>query len=241
LRVNDNPGFPDEVAGVVVQVGIVLDQVDDADKDLEEAAIPAVIEGLKVLLDVRQLHQVDDGLRRFKNLLLDADTVHVEDAGEHAVSDEFLVGHDFRAVEGGQDVDEELAGCGEVAHDESVDALVDLEFVLAFPVAALFEQFVALVDVLLDLVVVLQFEVDADEFEGDVHLLADLDGAFEGEVEGLDGFGVFGVVVVELGLLEQGVTHLGLSEVLLCVLDLGVLVGQQLFERFFNVHDLNYF
>jgi len=31
-------------------------------------------------------------------------------------------------------------------------------------------------------VVVFEFEVDADEFEGDVHLFADFDGALQGKV-----------------------------------------------------------
>lgn len=224
-----------------MQVGISFDQVDDAHEHLEEAAVPAVVERLEVVLDVGQLHEVDDGLGGFEDLLLDADSVHVEDAGEDAVGDQFFVGHHFGAVEGGDDVDEELAGCGEVPHDEAVYALVDLQLVLAFPVAALLQQLIAFVDVLLDFVIILQLEVDADELEGDVHLLADFDGPLESQVVCVDGFGVLGVIVVELGFCQEGVTHLGLAKVLLGVLYLGVLLLKQLLKGFLNVHDLNYF
>lgn len=236
LRVDDHSGLPDEVADVMAQVGIALDQFDDFEEDLEELPVPAVVEGLEVLLDVWQFHEVDYGLRGLEHFLLDADAVHVEDAGEHAVGDQLFVGHHFGAVEGGQHIDEEFAGGREVADDQAVDALVDLELVLALPVAALLEQLVALVDVLLDLVVVLQHQVDAHQLERDVHLLADLDGALQGQVVGLDGELVLLVLVVELGLGQQGVPDLGLAEVLLRVLDLGVPLLQELLKGLLNIH-----
>lgn len=89
--------------------------------------------------------------------------------------------------------------------------------------------------------VVFEFEVDADEFEGDVHLFADFDGALQGKVVCLDCFRVLRVVVVDLCLCQKCVTNLGLTEVLLGVLYLCVFLLQQLLKSFLNVHDLNYF
>jgi hypothetical protein len=134
-----------------------------------------------------------------------------------------------------------LAGFWEIAYDEAVDAFVYFKFVFALPVSALFEQGVAFVDVLFYLGVVLLQEVDRDEFEGDVHFLADFDGVFQGQVVGCDGLWETFVVVVELGLGEQGVADLGLAEVVFGVFDFEVEVGQQFVEGLLDLHDLNYF
>jgi hypothetical protein len=164
---------------MVMQEGVVFDQIDDSHENLEKAAIPKVVEGLKIVLDIRQLHQIDDSFRRFKDLLLDADSVHVKDAGKHAIGDQFFIGHHFGAVECGEDINKQFASSCEISDNKSVDAFVDFEFVLTFPVSSLLEEFVALIDIFLDLVVIFQFEVDADQFERDVHLLSDFDGALE--------------------------------------------------------------
>lgn len=101
LWVYDDSGFPDEIASVVVEVRVVLDQINYSYKHLEEAAVPAVVERLNVVIDIWKLHQIDDSFRRVKYFLLDADSVHVENSSQHAVSDQFLVAHHFWAVEGG--------------------------------------------------------------------------------------------------------------------------------------------
>lgn len=129
-----------------------------------------------------------------------------------------------------------MAGCGEVADDESVDAFVDFEFVFAFPVSALLEEAVALVDLFLDLVGLVEGQVDGDQFEGDVHLLADLDGLLQGQVVGVDGRGVLLVVVEQFCLGQQCVSYFCFSEVVLCVFDFAVFVCEKFFEGFLDVH-----
>ncbi len=64
LWVDDDSGFPDEIASVVVEVGVILDRINDPYKYLEEAAVSAVVEWLNVVIDIRKLHQIDDGFRR---------------------------------------------------------------------------------------------------------------------------------------------------------------------------------
>jgi hypothetical protein len=198
--------------------------------------VAAVVESFDEGFNFGQLHEVDNGFGGFEDLLFEAGAVHVEEAGEDAVGDEFLVGHDFGAVEGGDDFDEEGASFLEVAHDKPVDALVDLQFVLAFPIAALLEQCVAFLDILLDLGVVVQFQIDRDELEVDVHLLTDLDCLLQRQLVGSDRLVELLVVVVQFGLGKKAVSNLGLSEILFCIFYFGVFFGEELLEGFLDLH-----
>ena len=49
------------------------------------------------------------------------------------------------------------------------------------------------------------------------------------------------MVVVKFGLGQEGVPHLSLAEVLLCILDFEVLLCQQFVERFLDVHRFELF
>lgn len=106
LRVDDHPGLADEVSGVVAQIRVVLDQLDHLQEDLEELPVSAVVEGLQIFLHIGQFHEVNYGLGGLQHFLLDADAIHVEDSGQHAVGHQFFVGHDLRTVEGRQHIDE---------------------------------------------------------------------------------------------------------------------------------------
>lgn len=223
------------------RVGVVSDHFDDGHEQSEELSVAAVVEGFEVLLDLGQFLQVDYCFGGLEDFLLDAGAVHVENTCQDAVGDQFFVAHDLGAVEGGDDLHEETAGLLEVPHDQPVDPLVDLQLVLALPVATLLEKAVALVDVVLDLGVVVEDEVDGDELEGDVHLFANLDGLLQGQVVGLDGLVVLLVLVEQLSLGQKGVPDFCLAEVLLSVLDFEVGLSQQLVESFLDVHDSNYF
>jgi hypothetical protein len=66
------------------------------------------------------------------------------------------------------------------------------------------------------------FEVDGDEFEGDIHFFADLDCFFEREVVGGNGFVEFIVVMVEFSLGKESVSYFCFSEILFCVFDFEV-------------------
>lgn len=63
LRVYDNSGFPDEVSGVIVEVGVSLDEFNDFDEGKEELTISTVVKRLKVFLDIWQLHKINYGFR----------------------------------------------------------------------------------------------------------------------------------------------------------------------------------
>ena len=60
-------------------------------------------------------------------------------------------------------------------------------------------------------------EIDGDEFECNIHFLADFDCFFECEVVGVDGLCIVLIVVVELCFLEKCVSDFSLAEVLFCV------------------------
>lgn len=89
---------------------------------------------------------------------------------------------------------------------------------------------------------VVLLEIDVDETESDVHLLADLNGFLEGEVEGGDGFFQAVVIFVEFGFGEKGVSYFCLAEVLLSILYFIIDLDQQLLESLLYIHrHLNYF
>jgi hypothetical protein len=224
-----------------VNVLVVFDIVDDPEEVGEEVFVPAVVKAFDVAFDLWQFHEVDDDLTGFQYFFLYGLSVHADDAGQHGVGHKCFVVHDFGGVESGEDVDEEFGGSEEVADDEFVDAFVDFESVFALPVTALFEETMALIDVVLDFVDGVELEVDFDEEEGDVHFFPDFDGFFEGEVVGLDGLIVVGVGGVDLCFIEEGITDLGFAEVLLCVFDLGVGVVDELLEGFLDLHGFKLF
>lgn len=136
-----------------------------------------------------------------------------------------LVCHHLGTVESWKDVDEELACFGEISYYQSVDSLVYFQFVLALPITPLLQQTITLINILLYLMSILISKVDGNKAESDVHFFTYLDSVLEGLVEGLDGLGVAMVVVVEFCLLEDGVTDLGLAEVLLGVLYFELFLG----------------
>ena len=145
-----------------MNVLVFFDIVDDPEEVGEEVFVPAVIEAFDIAFNLWEFHEVDYDLAGFEDFFLDGLSVHADDAGEDGVGDKRFVVHDFGGVEGGEDVDEEFGGAEEVADDEFVDAFVDFESVFALPVAALFQETVALVDVVLDFVDGVELEVDFD-------------------------------------------------------------------------------
>ena len=91
---------------MVLHIRITPHQLNDPHKSLEESLVPAIVERINILLDFRQFHEINYGLRRLNYLLLDVRTSHVQKPRQHTVSNQFLVAHDLRAVESGNDLDE---------------------------------------------------------------------------------------------------------------------------------------
>ena len=104
-----------------------------------------------------------------------------------------------------------------VPYNESIDSFIDFQFVFSFPVTSFFQQSIALINILFDLDIVVLDEIDGDEFECNIHFLADFDCFFECEVVGIDGLCIVLIVVVELCFLEKCVSDFSLAEVLFCV------------------------
>jgi hypothetical protein len=197
---------------------------------LVETLVVAAVEARQVLVEVLHLLELHRGLGRLDDLFLQIGPAHEDDPRHDCVEDEVLVGHDLRRVEGGDGRYEQLVGGLEVPHHQQVHGLIHLELVLALPVAALFEEDLAVVDDILHLVWVRAagtdiavLEVDSEDLEVDVHLLAYFDRLLEGQLVDLDSF----VLVVEgspdeVGLGEDGVAYFDVAEVQLCVGDLVV-------------------
>ena len=211
-------------------------QFDYPYKNFKEVFVPALVKWFQVLFDVWQLHQIHDGLGRVDNFLLEADSIHVQKAGKHAVGDQLFVAHDFRTVEGRYNLHKQFAGALEITHDQAIDPLIHFKLVFALPVTPLLQQLVALVDIFFDFVVKVLLQIDGDQFEGDVHFLADLDCLFEGQVVGDDCLVQLLVVMVEFGLGKQCVSYLSLAEILFCVFDFQVLLCEKLIESLLNIH-----
>jgi hypothetical protein len=99
---------------------------------------------------------------------------------------------------------------------------------------------VAFIDVVFYFFDVVQFEINFDKQEGNVHLFAYFDSLFKGEIVCFDGLIIKLMVVVNLGFVKKGVSNFGLSEVFLGVLDLSVGFGDKLVESLLDLHGYNF-
>lgn len=73
----------------------------------------------------------------FMYLLLKIDTIECDHRHQYCVTDQFRVGNYFRAVEGGNAIQEEGGCILNVPDHQAVDALVDLQTVFLLPIPAL--------------------------------------------------------------------------------------------------------
>lgn len=120
---------------------------------------------------------------------------------QNAVGHQLLIGHHLRTVESWQYIHEKLTRRWKITNDQTVNPFIHFKFIFSFPIPAFFEKTIAFINVFLDFDTVLISQIDADESEGYVHFFSNFDGAFEGEIEGFDGFGIFMIVIVEFCLL----------------------------------------
>ena len=102
MGVNYYSCLADEVSEVMLDIFVTLYKVDNLEQHPEEIRVPALVEGLNELFNVCELVEIDNGLRRVQNLLLDLDSVHMQQSCQNCISDQTLIRHYLRAVEGGQ-------------------------------------------------------------------------------------------------------------------------------------------
>ena len=95
----------------------------------------------------------------------------------------------------------------------------------------------ALVNVVFDFFDVVQFEVNFDEEESDVHFFTDFDSFFEGQVVSINRFSELFIVVVDFGFFEETVSDFGLAKVFFSVFDFGVCVVDKFFEGLLDLHE----
>jgi len=172
LRVDDHPGLPHKIPHMVPQIRIAPHHLDNPHKSLEESLVPTVIERINILLDLRQLHQIDNSLRRLNDLLFELRPRHIQQPCQNTIGDQFLVRHYLRTVEGRYHLHEQRTRLLKIPDDETVYPLVDLQLVLPLPVTPLLQQSIALVDI------VFLHQVYRYQLECDVHLLTYLDRLF---------------------------------------------------------------
>ena len=102
MRVNYYSCLAGEVSEVMLDISVTLYKFKNCGQHPEEIRVPALVERLNELFDVCELVEIDNSLGRVQDLLLDLDSVHMQQSRQNCISDQALIRHYLRAVEGGQ-------------------------------------------------------------------------------------------------------------------------------------------
>lgn len=120
-------------------------------KSSKESVVIAVIEALTELLQVRDLFIDGENIWWMDDFFLDSLSVFAQDAEDHWVENESFEVEKFDGGECCYRWNEEVRCFFQVSDEDAVNTFVNLKLILFVPISSIFNEFVACVNVLLDL------------------------------------------------------------------------------------------
>lgn len=184
---------------------------------------------------------MDGHLGGVQEFLLDVLSGHEGEPGEDGVVNQLLVTHDVAGIECGDGIHEQVISLFEVPDKQQVQGFINLQSVLPLPIPTFLEKIPALIDDLFHLNEISLLQINGEDLEVDIHLLADLDGLLQGFLKDSDSEGFVGVVLFDERCLgEDGIPDLdvpevglGINDLVLKLLELGRVVKLYFHSKYF--------